>query len=207
MNHIISVSVHKIPNSENLRAFLWNGRVAKSDSMVMVAESSHGNIFVSLRQLSETIKEWWERNKKPNVLGLNPHIFDLDQNPEPCWLLNPELASVSKVSELETETRRHIVHCGGYKGLCCLIFGERGSVYEDRCYRAVLYEVLPMPPLEQTVGALRNCSFFGPNLFVAAEELERMLRSSSRITTSPKVAGIDDESPCWPEGLGAIQFK
>ena len=81
MNHIISVSVHKIPNSENLRAFLWNGRVAKSDSMVMVAESSHGNIFVSLRQLSETIKEWWERNKKPNVLGLNPHIFDLDQNP------------------------------------------------------------------------------------------------------------------------------
>ncbi len=199
MSPILSVSIHEIPKSENLRAFLWNGRIAKSDSMLMVAEFVHQNIFASLRALRESVKEWAGRNGKPHVLAIS--------DSSPCWPINAAQVSVSEVRNLEIETKRHITDCGGYKGLHCLVFRDADGVSGEPKHRAVVYDVLPLPPPEKRTRALIDCSFWSGNLFDAAEELQTMARASARRQNISTVIGLGDEKPCWPEGLGEMRFQ
>lgn len=204
MKKVLSVSVHAIPESDKVRAILWSGRVVKTEEMLMVAESTHQNIFRSLRGLKGAMIDWSTRNSKIYIVGLS----DL----EICWPISPDVLflykeqfseSMTLLQYLVMTTERHRTHAGGFKGLHCLIFPT-----EDQGRgRMQLYDVMPMPKEGEVERAQISHIFLAPNLFSAAEDLCQTVRAATLRRGISKVPGLFDKSPVWPEGLGEFRFS
>lgn len=197
MKQTLSLSIHSgcVPDplsgivlgKANLRAFLWNGPVAKHhDDMMWVAEFAHSNIFVLLAELKRSALEWAKHHGGLQVEGIH--------NPAECWPLESNLAP-EPFEQLVWANHRHVVRCGGFKGLLCRV--RRA----DQEYHAEVYDVLPLPPRSDD-GSIGDYSYWSPNLFLAAAEIKAMVQASARRQGIPSVIGLDDAESCWVEGLG-----
>lgn len=196
---MLSLSIHregsKPPHNAAFRAFLWNGRIPKlGDDTLWVADFSAQNIFVSLEALKTSAREWANRGKKNRIVaGIH--------TPAPCWPLDTAIGPGLSVEELEACTLRHIIHCGGFKGLLAVI------ARADDKHRVALYDVLPFPPPDSAISALVNCSYWDSNLFVVAEKLRCIVQAAARSMGILSVRGLDDDAPCWPQGLGEFRYS
>jgi len=198
MKKIVSLSIHrgrflscksdKFLENESFRAFMWNNFIPKHDDILWVAEFSHRNIFELVKEFKRSAKDWSALHGDCSIMGID--------DDSPCWPIDSSLVHLP-AQELDIETRRQIVHCGGYKGLL-------GAVRQqsDLSYQIQVYDVLPLPSHEEVAGALVNCSCWSQSIFSAVEQLRIMAQASARRLGILKVTGLDDDEACWPEGFG-----
>ncbi len=218
----LTLSIHKVRTDEEgnptlLRALLWRGHLMwHVDSIVWVATWDHPNFFQNLAGLRGEVRKELEHRGDvwKNILGI--HTGDV------CWPLDPSVALSQEIFKLDDEQKveaaamRPVIHCGGYKGISFLAVPEEGETQKDPSYRALLYDLLPLPPREQLEKSLFSCAYFGKNLFVVAKHLRHMAINSSLrqklsgvggLYRSNVAGGLNNREACWPEGLGVIQYR
>ncbi|MDO8482871.1 MAG: hypothetical protein Q7S86_03575 [bacterium] len=214
----LTLSIHKVRtdadgNPTLLRALLWNGYLTwHVDSILWVATWDHPNFFQNLAGLRKEVARELEHRGDvwKNILGI--HTGDA------CWPLDPSLAlsqeifKLDDVQRVEVAAMHPITHCGGYKGLSCLVAPDDGDGANGA--RALLYDMLPLPPAEQVVKALVSCACFGTNLFRVAAQLRESVIGIAMSQKLSNVRGLysggerlNNREACWPEGLGVIRYQ
>ena len=181
MNNILTVSVHTVgPAKQGTRAFLWRGRLSRhDDSEIFFAESSHQNFFVAVQGLKESVWRW-----KKDHCTIDAQVGGVD-TAATCWPLDPTL-----------RFRENLMENLYPKGLLIApVSNGTGG------WLANLFALFPLPSQKGLREAAYQLSVWNENIFQAAEELERLAKRRESERLAKSVAGLHDQSPCWPKGF------
>lgn len=217
----LTLSIHRVRVDEQgnptlLRALLWKGYLTwHVDSILWVATWDHPNFFQNISGLRGEVRKELEHRGDVwrNILGIH-------QKNVACWPLDPSVPLAPGIFELDDERKvevaamHPITHCGGYKGLSCLVVPEQGDAEKGPSCQALLYDLLPLPPPEQVAKALVSCACFGTNLFRVATQLRESVIGAAVWQKLGNVSGLfgggerlNNREACWPEGLGVIRYQ